>query len=95
MIERLINLERPCEEPGYRKLAEQIVQLKQQLGFQLTPQGKDQLNQLTGLYLEQSAILRESAFIDGFCAAVDLATDCLIYRIANSTTVNQQQPPES
>lgn len=93
MIERLINLEQPCEEPRYHKLTEQIVQLKQQLCGQLNPQGKEQLNQLTDIYLEQSAILRESAFIAGFCAAVDLASDCLMHRITSNTTANQQQPP--
>lgn len=93
MIERLFNLERPCKKPEDRKLTKQIVQLKRQLCNQLNPQGKEQLNQLTDIYLEQSAALRESSFIDGFCAAVDLATDCLIHNITNSTTTNQQPPP--
>ena len=93
MIERLINLERPCEETEYHKLTEQIIQLKQRLCGQLNQRGREQLNQLTDLYLEQSAILQGNAFIDGFCAAVDLAADCLIHRITYNTTANQQQPP--
>lgn len=88
MIERLMNTERPYGELGYNELSEKIVQLKQQLSAQLSPQGKEQLEQLADTYLEQSAALQESSFIDGFCAAVDLALDYLEY-----TTANRQRPP--
>lgn len=90
MIERLMNLERPYGKSEYRKLSEKIVQLKQQLCGQLSPQGKDQLEELADIYLEQNAILLENRFIEGFCAAIDLAQDYLEH-----TTADPQQPPES
>lgn len=88
MIERLVNTERTHEGTEQRKLSEKIAQLKQQLYGQLSSQGKELLEQLTDTYLEQSAALQESSFIDGFCAAVDLALDYLEY-----TTTNRQRPP--
>lgn len=75
MIERLINSERSYESPEHHKVSEQIVQLKQELYRQLDQQGKEQVDQLTNAYLEQIAALAENSFIEGFCAAVELALD--------------------
>lgn len=95
MIERLMNLERPYGEPGYSKLSAQISQLKRQLNSQLNPQGKEQLEQLTNTYLEQSAALSEGSFTDGFCTAVDLMLDYLEHRIPACPKADQPQTPES
>ena len=95
MIERLMNLERPYGEPEYSKLSAQIGRLKHQLCGQLSPQGKEQLEQLTNAYLEQSAALSECSFADGFCAAVDLALDYMEHRIATCSKTDQRQTPES
>jgi len=95
MIERLMNLEHPYGEPQYRNLSEQIISLKQQLFSQLNRQGKNQLDQLTGNYLAQLAALREAAFIDGFCSAVDLMIDYLEHKTTGCSKANQERPPES
>lgn len=95
MIERLMNLEHPYGEPQYRNLSEQTISLKQQLFSQLNRQGKDQLDQLTDNYLTQLAALREVAFIDGFCSAVDLMADYLEHKTAGRSKANQEQPPKS
>ena len=95
MIERLMNLEYLYGEPQDRNLSEQIILLKQQLGRQLNQQGKDQLDQLTDNYLAQLAALREAAFIDGFCSAVDLMVDYLEHKTAGRSKANQEQPPKS
>ncbi len=89
MIERLMNLERPCVEPEYRQLTEQIIQLKQQLAKQLDKEGVRQLEQLTEAYLTQSGILLKREFYEGFCTALDLIQDYLKF------TANQQHLPES
>lgn len=94
MIERLMNLERPYGEPEYSKLSAQISQLKQQLCEQLNQEGKTWLEQLADTYLEQSAVLSESSFTDGFCVAVDLVLDYLEHRITVYSKTNQQQTPE-
>ena len=88
MIERLMNMGSLYGRPECSKLSEKIIRLKQQLYTQLSPQGKEQLEQLTDPYLEQSAALLESSFVDGFCSAVGLMQGYLKY-----TTINQQQPP--
>ena len=95
MIKRLMNLERPYGEPEYSRLSKQISQLKQQLYRQLNQEGKDWLERLADTYLEQSAILSESSFTDGFCAAVDLALDYLENRITTCSKGDQRQTPES
>ena len=95
MIERLMNLEHPYGEPQYRNLSEQIISLKQQLFSQLNRQGKDQLDQLTDNYLAQLAALREAAFIDGFCSAVDLMVDYLEHKPPSRSKTNQEQPPKA
>ena len=89
VIERLMNLELADETPAYCNLSEQIILLKQQLYGQLNQQGKEQLEQLTDNYLTQLAVLREAAFIDGFCSAVDLMTDYLKHRTADRSKANQ------
>jgi len=94
MIERLMNLERPYGEPKCRNLSKQIISLKQQLYGQLNQQGKDHLEQLTDAYFAQFDTLREAAFIDGFCSAVDLMVEYLEHRITGGSKANQQQPPE-
>lgn len=96
MIERLINSESSYGGPEYRKPSEKIIQLKQQLCGQLSPpQGKEQLEQLTDAYLEQSAVLLEVSFTDGFCTAVDLVLDYLEYRITVRSKADPQQTQES
>ena len=95
MIERLMNLERPYGEPEYSKLSVQIRHLKQQLCEQLDQEGKGWLEQLADTYLEQSAVLSESSFTDGFCAAVDLMLDYLEHRILAYPKADQPQTPES
>ena len=95
MIERLMNLEHPYGEPQYRNLSEQIISLKQQLFSQLNRQGKDQLDQLTDNYLAQLAALREAAFFDGFCSAVDLMVDYLEHTAPGRSKTNQEQPPKA
>ncbi len=95
MIERLMNQECPYGEPKYRNLSKQIILLKQRLYGQLNQQGKDQLEQLTDVYLAYLAALREAAFIDGFCSSVELMMDYLEHRITGCSKANQQQPPES
>lgn len=77
MIERLLNLEHPCKDPGYNSQQKQIAQLTQELSERLDETGKIQLNQLTDAYLKQEAFLLKDAFLDGFCAAIELAIDCL------------------
>lgn len=94
MIERLMNLEHPYEEPEYSKLSVQIRHLKQQLCEQLDQEGKGWLEQLTDTYLEHSAVLSESSFTDGFCAAVDLALGYLEHRTTTCSKAGQQQPPK-
>lgn len=95
MIERLMNLEHMDEEPLCHSLSEQIIALKQQLYGQLNQQGKNQLDQLTDNYLTQLAVLREAAFIDGFCSTIDLMMDYLKHGTAGRSKANQQQFPES
>ena len=95
MIERLINLERICEGPEYRKFSIQIIQLKRELYSQLDQRGKEQLEELTNVYLAQSSAILERSFTAGFCAAVELAADCLEGQNTNGSTANPQQPPES
>lgn len=95
MIEQLIKSEGSYNGPEFHKLSEEIVQLKQQLGSQLNQQGKEHLDQLTDIYLEQSTALLKASFIDGFCTAVDLALDYLEHRNISRSKANQQQPPES
>lgn len=77
MIERLINLEHSCREPGYSSQQEQIAQLAQKLFERLDETGKSQLSQLTDAYMKQETFLLKDAFLDGFCAATELAIDCL------------------
>lgn len=77
MIERLINLEHPCRDPGYNSQQEQIAQLTQKLFERLDETGKSQLSQLTDAYMKQETFLLKDAFLDGFCAATELAIDCL------------------
>ena len=72
MIERLVNLERPYGEPEYSKLSAQISQLKQQLCSQLSPQGKDWLEQMTDTFMRQEPLILRDAFADGFWTAVEL-----------------------
>lgn len=95
MIERLMNQEWVCGESEYSELSAQIVLLKRQLCDQLTQQGKDQLDQLTDVCLNQFSILRDAAFIEGFCAAADVMTDYLKHKIEVCARANQQRPPES
>lgn len=95
MIERLFNVESSCDGPEYRKPSEKIIQLKQQLCGQLSPQGKELLEQLTDTYLEQSAVLLEVTFTDGFCTAVDLVLDYLEHRITVRFKADPQQTQES
>ena len=96
MIERLINSGNSCDGPEYRKPSEKIIQLKQQLCGQLSPHGKEQLEQLTDTYLEQSAALLEVSFTNGFCAAVDLVLDYLEHRITVCCSkADQQQTQEA
>ena len=95
MIERLFNVESSCDGPEYCKPSEKIIQLKQQLCGQLSPQGKEHLEQLTDTYLEQSAALLESSFTDGFCVAVDLVLDYLEHRITVRSKADPQQTQES
>lgn len=77
MIERLINLERPCRESGYNSQQKQIAQLTQELSERLDETEKAQLYQLTDAYMKQETFLLRDAFLDGFCAATELAIDCL------------------
>ena len=93
MIERLMNQERPYRESEYHNLLEQIILLKKQLYSQLNQQGKDQLEELTDIYLAQLSALREAAFINGFCSSVDLMMDYLEHRTTKCSKANPQQPP--
>lgn len=77
MIERLINFEHPCRDPGYNSQQEQIAQLTQKLFERLDETGKSQLSQLTDAYMKQETFLLKDAFLDGFCAATELTIDCL------------------
>lgn len=72
MIERLLNLERPCGEPEYSRLAEELTQLKQQLSRQLNQEGVHCLEQLTDLHMRQETAVLRDAFADGFWSAVEL-----------------------
>ena len=91
IIERLINSERSYDGPEHHKPSAKVIQLKQQLRSQLSPQGKEQLEQLTDTYLEQSAALLEVSFTDGFCTAVDLVLDYLEHRITARSRADPQQ----
>ena len=94
MIEILFNAESSCDGPEYRNLSEKIILLKQQLCSQLSPLGKEQIEQLTDAYLEQSAALLKVSFTDGFCTAVDLVMDYLEHRIAVRSKADPQQTQE-
>lgn len=72
MIERLMDLECPCGEPEYSRLAEEITQMKRQLSGQLGRQGVQYLEQLTDLRMRQETSVLRDAFADGFWSAVEL-----------------------
>ncbi len=40
--------------------------------MQLTPEGKDLLEQISDAYLHQNVIVIRDAFTDGFCAAIEI-----------------------
>jgi len=80
MIERLMDLERPCRDSAYIELSEQIVQLKQELSKHLDQEGKELLDRLSEAYLKQSGIMLKRAFSDGFCVTVGLTLDYLKHR---------------
>ena len=77
MIERLFEEERPCDNPAYRQYAQQIVEARQILDGQLDEEGRACLDQLTEMYLRQSNIEIREAFVQGFCAAVELLLESL------------------
>ena len=77
MIERLFEEERPCDSPAYRRYAQQIAEARQILDGQLDEEGRACLDQLTGAYLRQSGVEARDAFVQGFCAAVELLLESL------------------
>lgn len=97
MIERLMNPERPLKAPRYDEQSEQIIQLKRELANKLDRDGKSKLEQLAEIYLNQSGVLMQIAFSDGFCTAVDLMLDYLEWQASTKYrfTANQQHPPKS
>lgn len=96
MIERLMNPERPLRAPKCDEQSEQIIQLKRELVDKLDCDGKSKLEQLTEIYLNQSGVLMQMAFSDGFCTAVDLMLDYLEWQASTERcfTANQQRPPK-
>lgn len=75
MIEKLLDEEYPYGEPEYSRIAKQITGLKTSLEMQLTPEGKDLLEQISDAYLHQNTIVIKDAFMDGFCTAFEIILD--------------------
>lgn len=72
MIERLMNLERPYGEPEYSKLSEDISKLKETLCSKLDQDGREWLEKMTDTCVRRETAVLSDAFVDGFCAAVEL-----------------------
>lgn len=75
MIERLMDLERPCQDPRYHELAKETVQLRRQLDEQLDQEGIGQLERMMDASARQEDAVLHEAFADGFRAAVELMLD--------------------
>lgn len=72
MIEKLMNPERPCGEPEYGRLSEQISQLQHSISAQLLPQNQNQLEQLADAYIRRETAALHDAFADGFWTGLEL-----------------------
>lgn len=75
MIERLMKSEIRYGEPKYSKIDLEIREIKRALAKELDEDGLNLLESLSDAYLHQTSVQIEGAFVDGFCAAVDLMLD--------------------
>ena len=78
MISKLMNQERPCEEPEYSKALVQIGELREKLWTQLNPEGQDLLEQLLDMTFHRESVSVESVFTEGFCTAIEMMLE--VYR---------------
>lgn len=72
MLERMMNMERPCGEPKYSAFSREAERLKRLLHSQLDQEGQGWLDQLTDACIRQENAALGDAFAEGFWTAVEL-----------------------
>lgn len=80
MVERLLDRERQLGGEAYHSAMAQILEAGDALTNLLDDTGRQWLEKLGDAYGQRERVVMEAAFREGFCQAVLLALDVLVYQ---------------